>query len=95
MKAGAKRGFHRMGMVVLVPCLLISAVFLTASGLGFWLREWWHSSSIVSPSILEIVDPRHIPWHYLGTGAISLGFGLLWYGAVWAIGWIRDGFNSN
>jgi hypothetical protein len=83
-----RRGFHRIGLVGLVPLCVIS-LGLFAVGIYTWLTAL-PSTYYYSFGLL----PRGVP-ESLALGLAALIGGGLWYLSFWAIAWIIAGFHGD
>jgi len=83
-----RRGFHRIGLVGLVPLCVIS-LGLFAVGSYTWLT---------APPLTNYYSfgslPHGVP-EILALGLAALIVGALWYLSFWAIAWIIAGFRGN
>jgi hypothetical protein len=89
-----RRGFHRIGMVGLVPLLVVAAALFAFAGYNWLTAPTLRVGGEYSVS--DLVDRRAAiaaEVAFMGTGFLLTGG--LWYLASWALGWIVAGFRHD
>jgi hypothetical protein len=83
-----RRGFHRIGLVGLVPlCVLSLPLFAYA------IYIWMTAPPVADYYALGPLPYGAIESGILGLAALAMGF--LWYLSCWAVAWIVAGFQSD
>ena len=83
-----KRGFYRLGLVGLVPLALVALGF-SAAAAWTMINDHWLGPYATHPMINIFSDQARGQFIYSGAYALVAS---IWFGVMWAVGWVFSGF---
>ena len=86
MTSRVARGFHRIGIVLALPPLLLAGWLATQRAWLPWSSHPWDADPIVGQS------PDDRMWGAYNNSLLLLGLAIALYAVARALGWIVDGF---